>query len=78
MTAHSFAGAAVPAGVWIDEVSAQLQARWPSIDPARLDDVASDLWQDDTLRVLEPRVAARLWLEPVGSGAASGGSELRR
>ena len=57
----------VTASEWIDRVSAQLQKRWPTIDPARLDDLASDLWTDERLRAMSPDAAAADWLEPVSS-----------
>ena len=55
------------ASEWISEMSTLLQLRWPSIDPARLEDVASDLWRDEQLRSHDAKTAARMWLEPVST-----------
>lgn len=50
---------------WIDKCSQRLQEHWRTIDPARLDDVAADLWADERLRPMDPAVAAEEWLRPV-------------
>jgi len=50
---------------WLTAVSARLQQRWPTIDPAQLDDLALDLWRDEKLRAMEPERAADEWLRPV-------------
>ena len=57
-----------PASEWITHVSDCLQERWKTIDPARLDDLAADLWRDEALRAMEPREAADEWLRPVNVG----------
>jgi hypothetical protein len=44
-------------------------ARWPTIDPARLDDVAHDLWRDERLQSMRPEDAAEEWLKPVSTGS---------
>lgn len=54
-----------PASEWITNVSDCLQERWKTIDPARLDDLAADLWRDEALRAMAPREAADEWLRPV-------------
>jgi hypothetical protein len=56
------------AGDWLAVISARLQQRWPTIDPARLDDVAHDLWRDERLRSMLPEDAAEEWLKPVSPG----------
>lgn len=53
------------AGEWVDTVSKLLQRRWPSLEARRLDEVAFDLYADQTLREMPPEEAARRWLEPV-------------
>jgi hypothetical protein len=58
----------VPASDWLAIISARLQQRWPTIDAARLDDVAHDLWRDERLRTMRPEDAAEEWLKPVSSG----------
>jgi len=50
---------------WSSVVSATLQSQWPTVDPQRLDDLALDLWRDETLRALPPAEAAVVWLRPV-------------
>jgi hypothetical protein len=50
---------------WLHRVSTRLQARWPTVDPQRLDDVALDLWRDERLRAMPPEEAAVAWLRPV-------------
>jgi hypothetical protein len=54
---------------WLAAVSARLQQRWPTIDPAQLDDLALDLWRDERLRAMEPERAADEWLRPVNADA---------
>lgn len=50
---------------WIARCSQRLQEHWRTIDPERLDDVASDLWADERLRRMDPAAAAEEWLRPV-------------
>jgi hypothetical protein len=50
---------------WIVKCSARLQQHWRTIDPDRLEDLASDLWTDQRLRAMEPTAAAEEWLRPV-------------
>ena len=56
-------------GDWLATMSAQLQRRWPTIDPQRLDDLALDLSRDASLRALPPEQAAEVWLQPVARDA---------
>jgi hypothetical protein len=60
-----------PASDWLDVMSARLQRQWPTIDPARLDDLAFDLWRDETLRAMGPEQATEEWLAPVASRSDS-------
>ncbi len=55
--------AALPAGEWIDRCAARLQAHWRSVEPARLDDLAVELWNDPRWNALEPEAAAVEWLK---------------
>lgn len=57
------------ANEWMDVVSERLQRQWPTVDPARLDDVAADLWADEKLRSMAPLTAADEWLRPVANAA---------
>jgi hypothetical protein len=59
------------ASEWIGTVAERLQRQWPTIDPARLDDLAADLWQDQRLRALRPELAADDWLRPVSVSVGS-------
>lgn len=55
----------LPAHIWIAACAHQLQQQWRTVDPAQLEELAGDLWRDESLRVLSPDEAARVWLEPV-------------
>jgi hypothetical protein len=57
-----------PARDWAKTVAERLQQQWPTVDPARLDDLALDLWADEHLRALPPIEAADAWLRPVNAG----------
>lgn len=50
---------------WIAACAHQLQRRWRTVDPEVLEEVAADLWADDSLRMLPATRAATEWLEPV-------------
>jgi hypothetical protein len=52
---------------WIALCAHQLQRRWRTVDPAQLDEVAADLWNDARLRELPPSRAATEWLRPIES-----------
>ncbi len=58
------------ANEWMEVVSKRLQIQWPSVEPARLDDVAADLWANEALRAMDPAAAADAWLSPVARPAA--------
>ncbi len=51
--------------IWIAACAHQLQRHWRTVDPEQLEEVAADLWRDETLRALAPAEAAVVWLEPV-------------
>lgn len=51
--------------IWIAACAHQLQQRWRTVDPAQLEELAADLWQDRQLRALGPVDAAARWLQPV-------------
>ncbi|OUL98767.1 hypothetical protein A8M77_29945 [Variovorax sp. JS1663] len=50
---------------WLAACAHQLQRRWRTIDPEVLEDVANDLWADESLRTLPPTRAAIEWLKPL-------------
>jgi hypothetical protein len=56
---------ALPAHIWIAACAHVLQQQWRTVDPIQLEDLAGDLWRDESLRALGPDEAARVWLEPV-------------
>lgn len=51
---------------WIARSAERLSARWRTVPPAELEEVAIDLWRDETLRKFSPDAAATEWLSPVG------------
>jgi len=51
--------------IWIALCAHRLQRQWRTVDPAQLDEVAGDLWNDERLRQLAPADAAADWLRPV-------------
>lgn len=60
----------LPASVWIAACAHRLQQQWRTVDPAQLEELASDLWRDERLRSMSPIEAASAWLEPVASEPA--------
>src|SRR5262245_37829632 len=50
---------------WIAACAHQLQRRWRTVDPEVLEDVAADLWADESLRALPATRAASEWLRPL-------------
>jgi hypothetical protein len=50
---------------WIAACAHQLQRRWRTVDPEVLEDVAADLWSDESLRALPATQAATEWLRPL-------------
>ncbi|WP_428573033.1 hypothetical protein [Ramlibacter sp.] len=52
---------------WIAACAVELAARWRTVPPALLEELAVDLWRDERLRILDPAAAARAWLAPVGA-----------
>jgi len=51
--------------IWIAACAHALQRHWRTVDPEQLEEVASDLWRDASLRVLSPAEAAVVWLKPI-------------
>jgi hypothetical protein len=51
------------ASEWIDRCSLRLQEQWRSVEPAQLDDVAIELWNDPRWRCMAPELAAVAWLK---------------
>lgn len=50
---------------WIAIAAHRLAHRWPHVPADQLDEVAADLWADETMRALPPAEAAELWLRPL-------------
>jgi hypothetical protein len=63
----------IPPADWIAIAAHRLAHRWPHVLPLQLDELAAELWQDETLRRLPAADAADLWLRPV-----SGEQDRRR
>ena len=63
--------AEIPATLWIAACAHRLQQQWRTVDPAELEEVAGDLWQDVRLRALPPAEAAVKWLKPIATSAAT-------
>lgn len=57
---------------WIAIAAHRLQHRWRSINLGQLDELASDLWHDEQLRVLEPSLAVDTWLAPMWTADGAG------
>lgn len=57
---------------WIAACAHQLQRRWRTVNPEVLEDVAADLWADESLRMLPATRATTAWLEPVSPPPANG------
>ena len=55
----------LPGPEWIAACAHRLHKHWHSVDPTLLEEVAGDLWNNETLRSMPPAEAARAWLEPV-------------
>lgn len=55
--------AALAAHDWIDRCAARLREQWRSVEAARLDDLAVELWSDRRWNVLPPETAAVEWLK---------------
>lgn len=53
---------------WLAQCAHRLREQWPHADPTSLDETAADLWQDESLRSLEPREAVDRWLQPMKQG----------
>jgi len=53
--------------IWVAACAHALQRHWRSVDPEQLAEVATDLWRNETMRVMAPAKAAVVWLEPVAS-----------
>lgn len=50
---------------WITKCAERLHERWETVEPAQLEEVAMDLWNDPRLRSLPPTDAATVWLSPL-------------
>ena len=50
---------------WIAKCAERLHQRWTTVDQAMLEEVAMDLWKNTEYRVMEPEVAAGIWLNPI-------------
>ena len=59
------------AEIWIAACAHELQRRWRTVDPAQLEELATDLWKVAELRSLSPVQAAKTWLRPVNGAVAA-------
>ncbi|HYW55774.1 MAG TPA: hypothetical protein VE934_02345 [Polaromonas sp.] len=50
---------------WIAQCAGRLHQHWRTVEPAQLEELAVDLWQDVQLRAMPPEEAAAAWLTPV-------------
>jgi hypothetical protein len=50
---------------WIAKCAERLHERWQTVEVAQLEEVAVGIWQDTSLRCMEPDDAAAAWLKPV-------------
>lgn len=50
---------------WLAQCARRLREQWPHADPTSLEEAAAELWYDESLRALEPREAADVWLRPM-------------
>ena len=50
---------------WIDTFAQRLAARWPHLDEADAEHVADGLWREASWQLLEPTLAAELWMAQV-------------
>ncbi|NVM87653.1 hypothetical protein FHT32_001292 [Variovorax sp. SG517] len=55
----------IPTDMWIYYCAKRLKQHWRTVDPAQLDELATDLAGDVNLRAMSPIAAAALFLEPV-------------
>ncbi len=52
---------------WIAKCAERLHARWHTVEPAQLEEVAVDIWKNDYYRSMGPVEAAAFWLTPVST-----------
>ncbi len=62
--------ATLPASEWIERCAVRLHEHWRSVDAARLDDLAVELWSEARWNSLPPETAAVEWLKQGVLGAA--------
>lgn len=55
---------------WVVIASHHLTHRWRHVDPQQLDEVAAELYCDESLRRLAPDEAACVWLAPLDMAPA--------
>ena len=47
---------------WVALCALKLREQWPRADPTSLEEAATELWQDESLRSADPVEAALQWL----------------
>ena len=47
---------------WVAHCAHRLREQWPHADPTSLEEAATDLWKDESLRAMPPAQAAVAWL----------------
>ena len=52
---------------WIAACAERLHERWQTVEAGQLEEVAVVIWQDASLRAMEPAEAASAWLAPIQS-----------
>ena len=50
---------------WIARCAERLGERWRTVEASQLEEVAVEIWSDDSLRELPPEEATARWLSPV-------------
>lgn len=61
---------------WISQCAEKLHERWRTVETGQLEEVAVVIWQDESLRALEPTEAAKRWLYPVTNQIAEAHTAL--
>jgi hypothetical protein len=60
---------------WISACAQRLSERWRTVEPAQLEEVAVDIWQNESLRGLPPDEAAVRWLSPIDAAGGESSAD---
>lgn len=52
---------------WVAQCAHRLRKRWPHADPRSLEEAATELWRNESLRALGGEQAALRWLAPLSA-----------